>query len=239
MENQIWTKENYQQYLSDLINQKEETYKEFQQKLIPTNYPILGIRIPTQRKIAKQIAKTDIISFFETITDTYFEEIMIEGFVIATIKEETLFLKYLEQYLPKIDNWAICDSFCNSLKLPSYHPEKYFDYFLNLLKSKESFTIRVGLITMLSCYIKEKYIPRILQAIDEISSNHYYVNMGMAWLLAEIYISNPKCIENFLKHTKCNDFTVNKTISKIRESYRVSKEQKNEILKYKRRKETC
>lgn len=239
MNQKIWTKENYQEYLEELMKQKDEKYKEFHQKLTTTKYPILGIRVPTQRKIAKQIGKTDMLSFLSHITNTYYEEVMIEGFVIASIEEEHLFFKYLENYLPKIDNWAICDGFCNSLILPKKKPEKYFDYFLNLLKSNEPFTIRVGLITILSFYIKEVYIQKILQEIDKIQSNHYYVNMGTAWLLAEIYIHYPKEIENFLQTTQCNDFTVNKAISKIRESYRVTKEQKEKISKYKRRKEIC
>lgn len=239
MENKIWMQTEYQDYLEKLILLQDEKYRKFHEKLTTTKYPILGINVPSQRKIAQKISKTDILSFLSFVTNTYYEEVMIEGFVIANIMEEALFFEYFEKYLPKIDNWAICDGFCNSLKIVAKQPEKYFEYFLNLLKKEEPFTIRVGLITLLSFYMKEEYIEKILEQINQITSSNYYVNMGQSWLLAEIYIHNDKKVKEFLEHTNWNDFTVNKTISKIRESYRVTKEQKEEMLKYKRRKEKC
>lgn len=235
MEKKIWNEKDYQNYLESLKALEDSKYREFHKKLTITKYPILGIPVPKSRKIAKEISKTDIESFLCFPKDTYYEEVLIEGFVIANILEEKLFFEQLERFLPKIDNWAICDGFCNSLKIVEKNPEKYFDYFLNLLKRTDPFTIRVGLITLLSYYIKSEYILTIFQNLDQISSNHYYVNMGMAWLLAEIYIYFPKETEKYFPKAKINDFTMNKTISKIRDSYQVTKEKKEELLQYKRK----
>jgi len=231
----IWNEEKYQLFLTELQKQENKKYRDFHSRLTTTRYPILGINVPKCRKIAKQIIKTDIPSFLKQTKDNYYEEVLIEGFVIASIKEEELFFPTLEQYLPKIDNWAICDSFCNSVQIVSENSKKYLPYWLSLLKQKEPFTIRMGLIILLSFYIEEQYLSTIFQAIDNIKSNHYYVNMGCAWLLAEMYITFPELTEEYLKKAKIDDFTINKAISKIRDSYRVTKEQKDEMLKYKRR----
>lgn len=236
IENKIWEQKDYEKYIEYLISQKEEKYRDFHKKLTPTKYEILGIRVPMSRKIAKKISSSDIKSFLSCTKDKYYEEVLIEGFVIASIKEEELFKKELERFLPKIDNWAICDGFCNSMIIIKTNPEKYFPYFLNLLKSKEPFTIRVGLITLLSWYIDEKYLSTILKNIDEIKSDHYYVNMGTAWLLAEIYTKYPSIAEEYFKVAKINDFTMNKTISKIRDSYRITKSEKEKLLQYRRKK---
>lgn len=236
IENEIWNKERYQEYQNYLKSIKDDKYRDFHKKLTPTKYEILGIRVPEQRKIAKNILKTDINSFIQCAKEEYYEEVLIKGLVIANIKEEKLFQKELEQFLPKIDNWAICDSMCNSIQIVKQNKEENFSYFLELLKSQEPFTIRVGLITLLSEYIEENYLKIILDAIDQITIDHYYVNMGISWLLAEIYIKYPNVAEPYFKTAKINDFTMNKTISKIRDSHRVSKEAKDNLLKYRRKK---
>ncbi|MCI8575907.1 MAG: DNA alkylation repair protein [Bacilli bacterium] len=233
----VWNRENYQSFLEELRQKENPKYRDFHTRLTITKYPILGINVPECRKIAKEIIQTDIKSFLTYPNETYYEEVLIEGFVIASIKEENYFFQELERFLPKIDNWAICDSFCNSVKMIGVSPEKYFDYWLQLIKRKEPFSIRVGLIILLNFYIKEEYLTNIYQSIDEIKSDHYYVNMGMSWLLAEMYTKYPKETEEYLKKSRINDFTMNKTISKIRDSYRITKKQKDNMLKYKRSKE--
>lgn len=234
MEKKIWNSENYSLYLKELEQKENLKYRDFHTRLTTTKYKILGINVPECRKIAKEINKTDINSFLSLTSETYYEEVLIEGFVIANITEEAFFFQELERFLPKIDNWAICDSFCNSIQILKKKKEPYFAYWLSLLKRKEPFSIRVGLITLLSFYIEEPLLSQIYQAIDQIQSDHYYVNMGMSWLLAEIYTKFPKETEQYFLKTKINDFTMNKTISKIRDSYRISKEQKDNVLKYKR-----
>ncbi len=230
-----WSQDSYQKYQNSLKNQADSKYREFQKKLTTTRYEILGISVPKLRQIAKQISKTDLFSFFPFCQDDYYEEVLIEGLVIAGLEEENYFWEQFEKFLFKIDNWAICDSFCNSLKIVAKNPQNYFDYFQKLLKKEEPFTIRVGLVTILNFYIKKEYLEMIFQSIDEITSDHYYVNMATSWLLAEMFICYPIETEEYLKKAKINDFTMNKTISKIRDSYRVSKEKKEELLKYKRK----
>ncbi len=232
-EKKIWNIQSYQEYINMLKQKENVQYRKFHKKLTTTKYEILGINVPTCRRIAKDINKTDVASFLTLTRDVYYEEVLIEGFVIASIQEEEFFFKELKRFLPKIDNWAICDGFCNSIQIAKRNPEKYFSSFLNLLKQKEPFTIRVGLIILLSFYIQKEYLETIFSWVDNIDSNHYYVEMGIAWLLAEMYIKYPKETENYLKKAKISSFARNKTIAKIRESYRVPKEKKDYILKYK------
>lgn len=232
----IWNENSYQEYLSNLVSKRNDKYRDFHKKLTPTKYEILGLSVPMSRSIAKEISKTDVLSFLTYTKDTYYEEVLIEGFVIASIKEENIFFEQLARFLPKIDNWAICDGFCNSIQILKKNQSKHFSYFLKLLESEEPFTIRVGLIILLSFYIEKEYLNEIYQKIDTIKSEHYYVNMGTAWLLAEMYIKYKDETKAYFEKTKINDFTMNKTIGKIRDSYRVTKEEKEELLKYKRKK---
>lgn len=225
--------QNYKDFLNYLKSLQDLKYKEFHSRLTFTKYEIIGIRVPIMRKIAKELIKEDYQKFLNNVGNKYYEEVFIEGLVIASLKEEELF-SYLPKYVKKIDNWAICDSFCNSLKIVNRNPSKYFDYFKEYLKSADEFTVRVALIVYLNFYIKEEYLFKIFELIDEITLDKYYINMAIAWLLAECYIKFPKETINYLKVTKVNNFTFNKTISKIRDSYRVDKETKERLKKMRR-----
>ena len=230
-----WTKEEYQDYIEYLKSLKDTKYKEFHSKLTTTKYEILGIRVPIQRKIANSISKGDIVSFLTCSENNYYEEVMIKGFVIAKIKEKELLLHYLDDYVSLIDNWAICDGFCNSLKIVESDKEFWFSYFTNYLKSEEEFHIRVGLIVLLSFYVSEEYLEKIFSWIDQITLDKYYVNMGIAWLLCECFTKYRSITLDYLLKSKVNTFTFNKTISKIRDSYRVSKEDKDYLNTLKRK----
>ena len=230
-----WNKQTYQQYINYLISIKEDKYKEFHSKLCFTKYEILGIRLPIIRNIVKQISKTNYLEFLKLTNSNYYEEVMIEGLLITTIKDESLFDNYFNKYITKIDNWGICDSFCNSLDIVTKNPTKYFNLCKELSLSKEEFISRVGLIIILNYFIKEEYLQDIFNILDSISNDKYYINMAQAWLICELYIYYPQETEKYLKNNKLNKFTHNKSISKIRESYRISKETKEYLNTLKRK----
>lgn len=230
-----WNNQTYQEYLNYLKSISEEEYKNFHSKLCFTKYEILGIRVPLMRKIAKQISKTNYQDFLSLCTFTYYEELFINCLVISLIKEESIFNKYFNEYITKIDNWGICDTFCNSLKIVNTNPPKYFNLCKELSLNKEEFISRVGLIIILNFFIKEEYLKDIFYILNNITSDKYYVNMAEAWLICELYIKYPQPTEEFLKSNNLNSFTQNKSISKIRDSYRIDKETKDYLNTLKRK----
>jgi len=230
-----WTKKDYQEYIEYLISLSDTKYKEFHSKLTTTKYEILGIPVPMQRKIANNIAKGDIASFLNQTESNYYEEVMIKGFVLSKLKSKEELLNYLDDYVSLIDNWAICDGFCNSLKIVTNDKDFWFTYFTNYLKSESEFQVRVAFIVFLSFYVSDEYLEKIFALIDQITLDKYYVNMGIAWLLCECFTKYREITLNYLLKSKVNTFTFNKTISKIRDSYRVSKEDKEYLNTLKRK----
>ena len=98
-----------------LISMSDSQYREFHSKLVPDSKNILGIRLPKIRAYAKELAKNPDI--LECKNDVYYEEIMLRGMIIGYMKADVeTRLKYISGFVPKIDNWAVCDSFCNTLK---------------------------------------------------------------------------------------------------------------------------
>ena len=232
--NNIWTKETYEEYVSYLNKIKEEKYKSFHESLVlNSKYQMLGIRLPIMRKIAKEISKTNIEEFLEVSKDTTYEEVMIQGLVISNIKDEKIFNKYHQNHIKKIDNWALCDTYCNSVKIVKKYEEKYFKEAISLSLKEDEFLSRTGLILILSHFINENNLDEIFKTLNTIESDKYYINMAEAWLLCELFIKFKEETYKYLENHKLNKFTINKTISKIHDSYRVSKKDKEKVNKYK------
>ena len=151
---------------------------------------------------------------------------MIQGLVISHIKDEEIFNKNFEKHINKIDNWALCDTFCNSIKIVKKYEEKYFNKAIEMCLSKEEFIARTGLVMILSNFVSEKNLDTIFDTLNQIQSDKFYINMAEAWLVCELYIKYPKETLPFIKQNRLNKFTHNKAISKIHDSYRISKEDK-------------
>ena len=87
---------------------------------------------------------------------------------------------------------------------------------------------------MLDFYITEEYIDQVLEILNNIKHDGYYVKMAVAWTLQVAFVKFPVKTMKLLKNNKIDDWTYNKALQKIIESYRVNEETKNEIRKMKR-----
>ncbi len=223
----------------ELQNLADEKYAEFNQKLCPdTKKKMLGIRVPALRKLAQRIVKQyDLQEFLKQADDNCFEEIMLQGLVIAYSKMDMdEKLEYVKWFVPKIDSWGISDTFCPTLKIKPQDLEKVWKFILPYLKSQREFEVRFAVIMMLDYYLTDEYVDKVIEKLDQVSHEGYYVKMAVAWCLAEIGIKyNEKAMHYLKNKNHLDDFTYNKTLQKMRESYRIDKAQK-EILKQMKRK---
>lgn len=210
----------------------EEKYRDFQCKLIPNAKNILGVRVPILRKIAKDIAKGDWQTFLEDKNKESYEEIMLEGYVIGYAKMDIeKALKYLELFIPKIDNWAICDGSVSTFKFTSKNLSRVYEFINPYLKSEKEFEVRFAVIMLLSFYIVEEYIHEVLSIMEKIKNKAYYVQMAVAWTISVCYVKFPEKTEEFLLKNSLDDFTHNKSIQKIGESFRVENSDKIRLKK--------
>lgn len=218
-----------------LFSEQDLKYKKFHSGLCPNVNNIIGVRLPEVRKIAKDLLKTDnYISYIES-TKTYYEEIMIEGILIVSSKLDILEKeKYLKLFLPKVDNWAICDSVSSSFKIKSKEKEEVWNFINTYKNSSKEFEVRFMLDMMMDHYLDDEYYLDIIDIVTSIKSDYYYVNMALAWLISFIYIKYPNDVLDLLNSNKLDKFVHNKAIQKICESNRVSSECKENIKKLKK-----
>lgn len=226
-----WTKKDYQEFVKYLKSLQDKKYLDFSRKLTNSKYKMIGIKLPSLRAIAKEILKGNYKSYLKVLENTYLEETFIEGVLISKLPKEE-FLKKIDNYILKIDDWSICDTFCSNLKFIKKDLDYYFNYFKKYLFTDKEFSIRTTLIIYKCYFIKDDYIDEIISLINNITNDDYYVLMGISWLLQEIYLHYPQKVIKILQEKKLNKFIINKTISKICDSYRVNDEAKKLIRQY-------
>ena len=217
-----------QKIKENLINLQDKKYKEFHSGLCPGTNNIIGIRVPVLRNYAKELLKQYKFDYLmENIDDEYYEEIMLQGMLIGLAKEDfNTIAKYIKNFIPKIDNWAVCDVFCAGLKITKKNKEKMWEFIKPYLKSDKEFKIRFGVVMLLDYYIEEKYLNNIFEIFDKIQSTKYYVQMAVAWAISICIIKYYNETLEYLEHAKLDNFTYNKALQKGIESYRLTQEQK-------------
>lgn len=222
--------------LKQLYEMQDLKYKEFDSSLCPNVDNIIGVKVPKLRAIAKELVKEKQREYLELENIEYYEEKVIQGLMIGmsnlTIEDTK---KYLEKFILKIDSWAVCDIVCSSLKLSKKYQKEIWGFLDEYIKSYKEFEIRFAVVMYLDYFLNDEYIDRVIKNISKIKSDKYYVQMAIAWLLAESFIKQKEKTKEYLKNNKLDNFTHNKAIQKIIDSYRVSQEDK-EFVRTLRRK---
>ena len=226
--------ENIRKELETLADAK---YKEFHSSLLPGTGNVLGVRIPQLRTMAKRIARqNDWHSFIEIADTDYYEETMLQGMIIGIAKtdfEEQI--SYVKLFIPRINNWAVCDIFCGELKtLVRKDKDKVWQFIQTYLYSDKEFEKRFGIVMLLH-YIDEEYIDRLLEYADQFEHEAYYARMAMAWVISTCFVKFPNKTLEYLKQSRLDKWTFNKALQKTIESFRVDKETKLFIKGLKRK----
>lgn len=215
--------ENLKKELFELTDAK---YQAFSSSLLPETNNILGVRLPILRKMAKKIVANNYwIDFLKENDDSYFELTMLEGMIISYL-EENQQIKYLEKFIPKINNWSICDSFCCGLKC--FKNNKNKDLLEKYFKSDKEFELRFAFVILLNYFIEDDF-EYVIQKINEFNSEKYYAKMAAAWCLSICIIKNYNQTLLNIKNNKIHPWVTQKGLTKAIESLRLNKNQKEEL----------
>ncbi|MDG0808387.1 DNA alkylation repair protein [Cohnella rhizosphaerae] len=208
----------------------EPGYQKFASSLIPNIDNLMGVRLPALRRIAIAAARDDWRAWLAAAGNDYFEEIMLQAMIIGYAEMEPAErLRYIADFVPKIDNWSVCDRFCLGLKFARRNQAAVWAFLQPYLKSAREYDIRFGVVMLLEHFIDEVYVDDVLKSMDEVSHEGYYVKMAVAWAISMCYVKFPERTESYLAGCALDDFTFNKSLQKIVESYRVSADAKQRI----------
>ena len=212
----------YEDFLNELYGLQDLKYKEFHSKLI-TSDKLIGVRTPELKRIAKVIARSNYEDFFKENRHELYEENLVHGLVLGYLKLDFNELKpFVDDFIPYIDNWAVCDATVANLKVYKKNKTKdiVFNEIKNYLKNDNPWINRFGYVLLLEYFIEEKYMDEIFELCENYK-DYYYVKMAIAWLISMCYIKYKGRTITFLKKNKLDVWTHNKAIQKIIDSYRV------------------
>ena len=232
----MFTKADYDLLLKHLESIANEKHRKFHSSLVPDVNNMLGIPVPKLREVAKKLVKNcdDLDSYLTLCTNKYYEELMLKGIIIGCMDcSWDKRLEHIRDFVPLIYDWAICDTFCSGIKPPKSELADFRSFIEPYLNSDKEFEIRFAVVILLQKFIIENYISSTLFALQNINSDKYYVKMAVAWALSVCYVKFPKETEQVFAEYRLDKWIQNKAIQKCRESLRVSKQDKENLLKYK------
>ena len=209
-----------------LLDHKDEGYRSFTLPLIPNVDPktFIGVRLPVLKKYAKELDPSTRKAFLEELPHFYHEENILHAFMLSNIKEYDAFISYVDQFLPFVSNWSVCDTICNK------HLNKYKDKLIVIiyswLKSQEIYRVRYAVKCLMNYYLGDDFNEEHLCKVEEVKLDDYYVKMMIAWYLATGLAKNYEPFVRTLEERRFDVFVHNKAIQKAIESFRVSDEHK-------------
>lgn len=233
LDKQLWTKQDREEFDLFLQSHAQAQKVDWTRRILNTSMPLLAIPTPVFQNLVKQICKGNIVSFLEHERFLWYENTVIYGALLTKLPFEQM-QEYLQKLAKVCDNWATCDTipFKNIQKTDK---EKLFVLGKQYAKKNLPFERRIGMKIMMEFAGDQTKTAQIFELLNEFEQEeHYYVNMMNAWLLCELFIKQKEQTWAFLRSNKLNKFTINKAISKCRDSFRVTPDEKQTLLNFKK-----
>ncbi|MBR4994069.1 MAG: DNA alkylation repair protein [Lachnospiraceae bacterium] len=210
-----------------LLEVKDDTYKEFQSKLVPNidGETILGVRTPDMRNIAKEVFGTsECERFLKDIPHKYYEENLVHMFLIGRIKNFDECVKATDEFLPYVDCWPVSDQ--SSPNVFKKNHEKLLPYIKRWIDSDHVYTSRFGMRILMNEFLDSDFKDEYLGLVAAKTGEDYYLKMMVAWYFATALAKQYDASIKYFEGKVLDPWTHKKAIQKAIESYRVTDEHK-------------
>lgn len=186
---------------------------------------ILGLHTPEMKSVARTIARRndleDILDDWAADLQLSHDERLIWGLTLDYMKcpPETR-IRRIRQLLPRLDNWAQCDTFCCNAKW--VRGDEVRPFILECIASGQpEFTRRTGLLFLMCHFLDGEHLQRTFRDLESMelqAGEPYYVQMGTAWLLATALAKHPEETRRFVRGSKLPADIIRLYVRKARES---------------------
>ncbi len=220
----------------------DEKYRRFNESLIPgKENASYGVRLPALRALAGELCRGDWRAFLESGAvrqSRNHEFILLAGIVTAAAKCPAAEKRArLAAFLPRIDNWAVNDTVCATLRIPAAERADWLAFLQPYLTCGSEFGERFAVILLMAQFLTDETYPAVLDGCAAARCPAYYTKMAVAWALCTAFCKYRAATLAFLQDERgaaLDDWTFNKAIQKCRESCRVSDADKALLLGMKR-----
>lgn len=184
--------------IKKLFENQDPKYKDFHLPLVPgiSGDSLIGVRVPILRKLAKDffasgkpqvrnaraageaVVKSagssvapDIAKFMDALPHKYFEENHIHSMLLEHIKDFDECLFRTEQFLPYIDNWAICDGKKPRALLKDV--PQFLKRIQEWVKSDHPYVVRFGINMLMDLFLDDRYDPKFLKWVAAVDTARF------------------------------------------------------------------
>lgn len=218
---------NREEIRRTLEEMAEPDYARFARSLLPGVETVLGVRLPALRRLARRIARDGAAAYLRETPGPLFEEQMLRGMVIGCMAAGTEErMAYVAEFVPSIDSWSVCDSFCSSLKAVLDDRERWWRFLVPYLEDERTYCVRFGVVMLLTYYRDEAYIDRVLERLRAVRHGAYYARMAVGWAVALCFARFPQRTYPLLAAGVLDDQTRGMALRKILDSRQIPPEQK-------------
>ncbi len=192
-----------------------------------------GVSVPALRQTARRIARDDYRILLDNSRLETFELRLLNALVLGYARDDLpRLLDCFARFVPYVDDWAVCDALCQGFTVARRYPEPMWDFVMQYRNSRQEFEARIVAVVLLSHYLNDDYITRVIAVLDSLYTEKYYAQMGVAWALATICAKYPeKCLQYLRAPNNLDATTFRMAIRKINESFRVESEVKRQALR--------
>ena len=146
--------------MDELLKRQEKGLIDFTKSLIPgIKEEVIGCRTPDIKDLARKMIKKEThTAFLKELPHKYHEENLLHGFILTRMKvtQEEL-LELVNEFLPYVTNWAVCDSMVKRSKVFISNLARLFEEVKKWINSKETYHVRFGVITLMSYFLNDEY----------------------------------------------------------------------------------
>ena len=217
------------------LAQGNESYAAFNQRIVNTKMPVIGVRVPDLRRLARELApnmSAADISKLLTAKNKSFDYVLLCGLLITHARlDDLVAVDLAKQYLPHVDSWAHIDVFVE--KKRRFAGEVWWDFALEYLQNEDEFTVRYGVISLMTNFLDEAHIDQVFAVLRNVKHDGYYVKMALAWLYATAAVHFFDLTLAELENEHIDAWTRNKAYQKMRESRRFTPEEQRIIRQQK------
>lgn len=207
-----------------IFDNADKKYRDFHSSLIPTvdKNTIIGVRVPVVRKLAKDLQRNcpqDVQVFLSELPHKYYDENILHAILISHISDFDEAIEYTEEFLPYVDNWAVCDIF-NPCTFKN-HKDELWQKIETWLNSNHAYTVRFAIVIAMRHFLDNDFSGDKFDKVIGIKSDEYYVNMAIAWYMSFALIKQYDVAVKIIEENKLPAWVHNKSIQKAVESYRI------------------
>ena len=213
----------------NIIKQIEKLPKEadinFETKILNTPNILLGIKVPTLRKLTKvwyNIISQKALSYFIKSNIHDYRRFAVFCLAYCVNKDNKENIKaFIDEHIEYLNSWDLVDACaptCIGKQLINESDDKIYNILCIYTKSDNIFIKRVGIVSLL--YLaKENRYKAIFKVIDDVFYDEYHlIQKANGWVLRELYKVNSKEVLKYLVNK--NNI---KKIPSILKSYAIEK----------------